>query len=419
MDERLLKVNRERLWRRIEIMGHIGADQRGGTSRFSWTEDYKKASIQLIEWMQEIGMETHTDTVGNLFGKLRGKTEKKPVLTGSHLDTVPQGGRFDGIAGILCGLEAIQTMVENGIMPLRPIELAAFINEEATQFLGGCMGSKAICGVLPLNYADICFDKSTGKSLRQAMEEYGMGTDPDRIMDSKKGRDDYFAFLELHIEQGTWLLEHGYPVAIVDTIAGIRQFYITFNGMSAHAGGMPMEKRHDAFMGAAETACMLEKKVIRTGTGARGTVGFVEIVPNEHNIIPSKAVISVDFREADDFVWQDIYDEINLFAKEQCRKRSLTYEITDTLVEPPCHCSRIICDEIEKAAERLGFLCPHMVSYPAHDAMEMGKLYPVGMIFLRSSNKGLSHCPEEYTLPEDLEMGANILLHTLLNLSNI
>ena len=411
-------INRERLLQRVEDLGLIGFLGEGkGISRFAWTNEYKEAAFCLMKWMQEIGLETRIDTVGNIYGRLSGKDGLPAVLTGSHLDTVPGGGRYDGAAGILCALEAVQTIKEQGLQIDNSIEIVAFINEEATQFLGGCMGSKAMCGLIANDYADNCIDRNTGKSLREAMNEFGMGLDPDRIAESSIDASQYKVFVELHIEQGTWLLENGYQVAVVDDVAGIHQLYLTFKGKAAHAGGMSMKKRQDAFMAAAETACALEQTIEEMGTDARGTVGYVNVTPNEHNIIPSEVTISVDIREVDDYIWEKLHESLISSAASSSEKRGVVFEEMKTLSERPCHCRKEIRDSIEAAMKRLGYPPIHMVSYPAHDSMQMGKKMPVGMIFLRSSNNGMSHCPEEYTLPEDMEAGANVLLHTLLDLS--
>lgn len=408
-----MKINAERLWNREQEVGEYGRDPRGGISRFAWTPEYREAALVLIKWMKEAGLEVRTDTVGNIYGRYEGTENLAPLLTGSHFDTVPMGGKFDGLAGVMTALEALTAMREEGYKPRRPIEMIAFINEEASQFLGGHFGSKAICGMLPENFARISVDRNTGKTMRDAMLEYEMGLDPDDFASSYINPGDYFAFIECHIEQGKYLLKKGLPLAVVDDIAGIHQFYITFYGESAHAGGMAMEDRHDAFQAAAETACEVERLALESGSATRGTVGYVDVKPNEHNIVANEVTISVDFREVDDKIWGRLYDDVIRFAESQCEKRGLTYKTVTTISTAPCHCNGKLKDIIEESAAKNGIPHMHMVSYPAHDAMQMGRLYPMAMIFLRSSNGGVSHCPDELTTKEDLAAGAQVLYDTI------
>lgn len=408
-----MKINAERLWDREQEIGEYGRDPRGGISRFAWTGEYRAAALLLIKWMEEAGLQVRVDTVGNIYGRYEGTEDLPPVLTGSHLDTVPMGGKYDGLAGIMTALEALTSMREAGFRPGRPIEMIAFINEEASQFLGGHFGSKAICGLLPRDFASVSTDRNTGKAMKEAMLEYDMGLEPDNFAGALIQPEDYFAFIELHIEQGKYLLKKGLPLAVVDAIAGIRQFYITFYGESVHAGGMAMEDRHDALAAAARTVCEVERLALESGSDSRGTVGYLEAQPNEHNIVANQVTISVDFREVKDEIWQQLYDDLIDFVEKQCVGRGLTYEVRSTLCTPPCHCDSGLKELIAKSAEENQIPYMHMVSYPAHDAMQMGRLYPMAMIFLRSSNGGVSHCPDELTTKEDLAAGAEILYDTL------
>ena len=227
-----MQINSDRLWSKIYELGKIGADSEGGTSRFSWTKEYQEACLKLKKWMEEVGMNVHFDAVGNLYGRMSGENDSLPaILTGSHLDTVPHGGYFDGALGILSALEALTSIKEQKVHLYRPIEIIAFINEEASQFLGGCFGSKVMCGQIPDNYVDQCIDRNTGMGMHQAILDFGMGLDPNGIKRAIISKDDYCAFIELHIEQGRYLLDQGFPLAIVEGIAGIKQFYIILEGI--------------------------------------------------------------------------------------------------------------------------------------------------------------------------------------------
>ncbi len=275
-----MKINEERLWSRLNTVGAIGADARGGVSRFPWEPAYKQAVDLLISWIEEAGLSARIDTVGNVFARLEGEDAALPaVLSGSHFDTVPCGGYFDGMAGVMGALEALVTIQESKAAHKRPIEMVAFINEEGSTFLGGTFGSKAMCGMLPNDYADHLRHRQTDKLLRDAMLESGMGLDPDNFAASVINPSDYYAFIELHIEQGRTLLDAQLPLSVVTDIAGIKQFFIIVNGVAAHAGGMDMKDRHDAMAAAAAIACEVERLALNSGSSTRGTVGYIEAQP--------------------------------------------------------------------------------------------------------------------------------------------
>ncbi len=414
-----MRINRERLWEKQHEVGAIGAAKEGGISRFAWTPEYKEACEKLIGWMEQIGLDVRMDTVGNIFGRYEGTEDLPAILCGSHFDTVPNGGYFDGLTGIMTALEAVSIMKEEGFKPRRPIEIVAFINEEASQFLGGTFGSKAMCGQLLPDYVDTCCHRVTGEPLRKAMMEFGMGTDPDRLLDSRIRPEDYFCFIEVHIEQGRYLLDENIPIAVVSDIAGIKQFYIELHGVSCHAGGMAMRNRHDTLQAAAAIACEVERLALATGNDTRSTVGYIESKPGEHNIIANKSVIPVDYREADDAIWNQLYESIMDFVKKECEKRGLTWSVFSTCDLAPAHCNPSIMEVMDQAADELGIEHCKMISFPCHDAVNMERILPIGMIFVRSSNDGLSHCPEEYTTESDLGDSADILLNTLKTLSGM
>ncbi|HEX3026247.1 MAG TPA: hydantoinase/carbamoylase family amidase, partial [Clostridia bacterium] len=310
-------------------------------------------------------------------------------------------------------LEALTCIKESGIRLKRPVEMVALIKEEATEFLGGLFGSKAICGMLPDNYADITRDKSTGRLLRDAMKEFGMGLDPDRIRASMRGREEFYRFFELHIEQAGLLEERDLPVGIVTTIAGIHQMKFELTGRSAHAGAMPMEQRKDAMAAAASIACEVERLAKNSGSETRATVGYISAYPGEHNIIAGNATIPVDIREKNPVVRKRIFDSLLQCVEQECRSRGVKSEIQLTLDSPPVNCDPCIVNLFENAAKQQGVPFMEIVSYAAHDAMNMATLCPMGMIFVRSKD-GLSHCPEEFTSKEDLAAGANVLLNSMI-----
>ena len=413
-----IEIQSDRLWERLNIMGTFGADPQGGVSRFAWEKPYKDGIQQLLRWGEEAGLESRVDTVGNVFLRLNGTEKDAPaVLSGSHFDTVPQGGYFDGMAGVMGALEAIISIKESGRTFRKSLEMVGFVNEEASQFLGGTFGSKAMCGMISADYAYKLKHRTRNQTLAEAMREYGMGLNPDRICDSVIKAENYTAFIEMHIEQGRCLLDRGLPVAVVTDIAGIKQFYITLIGVAAHAGGMAMKDRHDTVAAAARIVTKVESLVKELGTDARGTVGLIEAFPGEHNIIAEKCTISVDFREADDKKWESLYKNLIEFVEQECEIRGLTYQVCTTCNNNPAHCDRKIQKLFSESARMRNIPCGEMVSYPAHDAMNMERILPMGMLFLRSSNGGVSHCPNEYTKKSDLERGTEMLADVLYSLA--
>ena len=412
--EHKIAIDAQRLWARLHTIGGIGSDPRGGVSRFAWEPPYREAVELLLRWIEEAGLTPRIDTVGNVFARLEGDDANAPaVLSGSHFDTVPRGGFFDGLAGVMGALEALAAIREAGLPHKRPLELVAFINEEASQFLGGTFGSKAMCGMLPEDYAYRLRHRQTGRLLADAMREFGMGLDPDALAASRIDPARYYAFVEMHIEQGRALLDKGRPLAVVTSVAGIKQFYITIHGVEAHAGGMAMKDRHDAMAAAAAIASEVERLALSTGADTRGTVGYIEAHPAEHNIIADKCVVPVDFRAEDDAKWAALYTDLMAFTAQQCEKRGLTWSVHSTCDLAPAHCAPALMDLMDEAAAQLGLPREHMISFPAHDAMNLSRLVPMGMLFLRSSNGGVSHCPEEFTTKDDLAAGTQVLAQTL------
>ncbi len=409
-----MRIDTERLWARLNLIGHIGSDNKGGVSRFAWTPEYKEAVNLLKTWILQAGLTFRVDTVGNVFARLEGEDQLPAVLTGSHFDTVPCGGIFDGMAGVMGALEAMVSIKGSGIKHKRPIEMVAFVNEEASQFLGGTFGSKAMCGMLPSDFACHSRHRQTGQLLRDAMLEYGMNLNPDDFNGSIIDPENYYAFYELHIEQGRTLLDDDLPFAIVTAIAGIKQFYITLDGVAAHAGGMAMKDRKDAMAAAAAIACEVERLALNSGSATRGTVGFIQAKPGEHNIIAEKCVVPVDFREDVQETWERLYSNLMDFVADQCGKRGLTYSVQTTIDSEPARCDKALIDLLEEQAVKQGVPHKQMISYPAHDALNMARILPIGMIFLRSANDGVSHCPEEFTSKNDLAAGVELLASALL-----
>ena len=414
-----MQINSDRLWKRLHAIGEIGKDPDGGISRFSWTTEYRKACVALMDYARKLNLSVRMDTVGNMFFRLEGQNKELPaVLMGSHFDTVPHGGCFDGIAGVMAGMEVLETLMDQGFKPERSVEVVAFVNEEGTQFLGGTFGSRAVCGMIQKEYVEECRDHYTGQRMKDAMLAFDMGLEPDHVEKSKIRPEDYCCFIELHIEQGRHLLDSGYPVAVVTDIAGIQQMYVELTGVACHAGGMAMRARKDALMAAAHLACEVEHLALYSGgKDTRATVGYIKSKPGVHNIVADFCEVPIDFREDNDEIYNAFSQRLEDYIHDLCNKRGIGYRVVKTLELHPAHSDPKIVETMLRSAEELEIPYTQMVSYPCHDAVNMERIMPMGMIFLRSSNGGVSHCPEEYTTQEDLTAGANILLHTILKLA--
>lgn len=411
-----MNINKERMWKRLHKMadcGSVPGKPEEGITRYAFSEEYRQAADMLFKYMKELSMETWMDAAGNLFGRIEGQKKDAPCLMlGSHFDTVTKGGRFDGLAGVAAALEVVSCIRENGIIPQYPIEIAALANEEACQFKGGVMGSKAMAGRLPLDHPKRTFDES-GNCLYDAMEKFG--AEPAHLEKARREKGSIMAFLELHIEQAALLEQEDFPVGLVTDISGIHQLLIHIYGQAAHAGAVPMEKRHDAMAAAVSIASEVEKLAQNSESATRGTVGYIHSQPGEHNIIAKYAQVPVDFREADKSVRDKLYCQFKDRVEEICKLHGVTYKIQMTLDMHPVASDKRLLALYRKVAREKEIRCMDIVSFAAHDSMILDEICPVAMIFLRSK-KGLSHCPEEWTEQEDMVKGTEILLGAALSL---
>lgn len=408
-----MKINSERLWNRIQILGKIGGSKNGGVTRFAFSKEDRKATDLVILWMREAGLVVSTDPVGNVFGRKEGNVKGPVVLTGSHLDTVRNGGKFDGVAGVLAALEILQTMNENNIHTYLPIEMAIFVNEEGSRFAGGLMGSMAVAGLLP---DTILKEKDhDGTSLADAIKKFG--GEPDQILAAKRSKSDFAAFFELHIEQAQTLEEENKSTGIVLGIAGPYQMKVKISGRSGHAGAVAMNLRKDPMVASALIIQEVERSAIETASTTRGTVGFIKAKPGGHNVIPEEVEFTIDYRDINENVRSKVVNRIRNYITKVCDARELNSEITVTQNTPPVPVKKEILNHLEMIARDLKIPYSMLTSGAAHDAMIIGELCPIGMIFIRSID-GLSHCPEEYSTKEDLADGTQILFHIIKDTAN-
>lgn len=405
-------INGQRLWDRLMELSRIGAQTTGGVTRLSFSEEERQAKALVAGWMKEAGLEVREDAAGNLIGRKEGTHPQLPViLTGSHLDSVYQGGHFDGPLGVLSALEAVQTMQEQKVSHAHSIEVVAFTDEEGARFSYGMIGSRAMAGKLKLE--DLNAVDSEGISIREAMVQSGF--DPDQIGAAKREKGSVKAYLELHIEQGKVLESKDMPVGVVSGIAGPLWLKMTLQGEAGHAGTTPMHLRKDALAAAAEIMLMMEKEAQQTGS-AVATVGQLQPFPGGINIIPGRVELSLDLRDIEEEVRNRAENRIGAQAEGICQRRGVQIQMETLQRMAPVTCAPFIQEAARQACSQAGLDTITLPSGAGHDGMQLAEICPICMIFVRSKD-GISHNPKEWSSPEDCTDGARVLYYTLLHLA--
>lgn len=408
-----MQINPTRLQQHFEAMNLIGKIGETGTNRPAHSADEKKAFELAASWMQEAGMKTKIDNFGNLIGRLEGKDSSLPVLMmGSHLDSQPYGGRFDGVAGVLCAIEVAMTLKENNIIPNRSIEIISFADEEGWRFNKGLFGSRGILG--KLEEGDLARKDKDGITREQALKDFGCDITKFKEDEYKPGS--IFCFLELHIEQGPVLDVANKPIAVVSGISGPLWWTLKLKGMAGHAGSVPMHLRKDAMLGAAEIIVALNQIATQIPNAPTvGTVGTLNVFPASRNIIAEEITMTIDLRDIDlerrNKYEQQLRNKINEVAK----KHQLAYEISEDTNSEPRYCADWIKEIIHNECNKLNLDAPEIMSGPFHDSLPLSYATDYGMIFIRSKD-GISHNPLEYSSYEDLALGTNVLLGTVLEI---
>jgi ureidoglycolate amidohydrolase len=386
----------------------------GGITREVYTPTYAAALHWVANRMRQAGLEVRLDAVGNLFGRWAGTDPQAPlVLTGSHVDTTLNAGRYDGVLGVLGAIEAVERLRAAGVRPRRTIELVAWAGEEP-RFVTGCVGSRAAAGELERADLDRLCDRE-GTSMAQALDDAGF--DPDRLDEARIDPATVHALVELHIEQGAVLESHGESIGVVTAIAAPHDFRLTLRGAATHAGATPMDLRRDALAGAAEAMVALERAArgSRSGTTV-GTVGVLRLRPGAINVVPGEVELDVDVRDSDLAAREEVVAAIVDGAREIAGRRGLELEVTPIVEDVPVACDERVVEASEAACVELGLSHRRMTSGAYHDAMIMGRRVPIGMIFVPSVG-GISHHPDELTEPDDLDRGVQVLAGTLARLA--
>ena len=410
MDSKEPKVDIDRLRDDLLALGKVGRAPSGGVQRLAFTAADTEAREWLLQRINEAHGRAYLDGAGNVIGRWF-ENEMPAVVIGSHIDSVMNGGLFDGTLGVLAGLECARAIQFAGIRPTRPLELVAFADEEGR--FGGMFGVQAYCGLVTPDWLETAADPE-GYLLREAMQTQGF--EPLRALDAARRPEDIHAFLELHIEQGPVLEAEKRRIGVVEGISGIFKWMVHFIGRANHAGTSPMHLRSDAFMGLANFAHEIPRILDEEGSpGSRLTVGKVELLPGNPHTVPGEAVFSLVGRDIDPKVLQCLADASKRVLATIARKKGLHFEYRElSWLEPrPCH--KDIVEAFDKTARSLGHEPYWMPSGAGHDTQFMTELTRAGMIFVPSVG-GISHAPDELTHWSDVEAGAEVLLHTSLKL---
>jgi hydantoinase/carbamoylase family amidase len=388
----------------LDELARIGVEG-DGVSRFAWSPELGEANRWLMARLEEVGLEPELDPAGNVLGRWTAG-EGGAVLVGSHLDTVPRGGRFDGALGVVAALAAVRRLRRDGFEPARPIWVVSFNDEEGARFRTSMLGSRAFVGSLDL-------DDWRARGIPEAMERARF--DFDRLPEARR-IDQVRAYLELHIEQGPVLERRGIDLGIVTAITGLLGFRATFRGEANHAGTTPMADRRDALAGAARAVLALRARA-RASDGVTATVGQIRVEPGGANVVPGLAEIAIDVRCPDEDVFAELEEEVESTLREIAAEERLEVEVYRTHAKPPVALDEEIQAALERAAEAEQATHARLASGAGHDAMILGAHVPAGMLFVPSRG-GISHSPAEFTELDHCELGARVLARALAELAS-
>lgn len=412
----LEKAKTENIQNWLEKINSYNSTPEFGTTRVLFTECEVAAREYVKNEMKSLGLVVREDSIGNIFGTLVGnKPELPPVWTGSHIDTVLNAGMFDGMAGVVGGMEALRLIKESGVKFDRNIEVVVYTSEEPTRFGLCCLGSRAMAGHLTLEDARILKDEN-GKTLESVLQELGYNLNNFDHIYVKKGQ--VFGAIELHIEQNNKLEKKGLPVGIVKTICAPTNYTVEVTGCQSHAGGTSMEDRRDAYAASCEIALVLEKLALKCNSEYNtATIGRVEVIPNAVNVIPGKVKFSIDIRDCEFETKMELVEKLKKEIKKIEEKREVQVNLINENNDIPMKCDPTIVEILRNSCEEKNIEYDIMISGAYHDSMFVGEFTPVAMIFVPSKN-GISHSPDEWTDYKDIALGVDVLAKSLLELSN-
>jgi len=400
-----VRVQASRIMQHLDALSQYGKNPEGGVSRVAYTDADRQGREYAMQLMRAAGLEVSTDAAANIIGFRQGSDPSlKPLVIGSHIDSVPHGGNYDGDVGSLSAIEVAQTLAEQHITLRHPLQVVIFENEE-----GGTIGSHAMSAGLDDKLLNSV--SASGKTVRDGIRF--LGGDPDKLHQPERQPGSIAAYLELHIEQGGVLEQEKIDIGVVEGIVGILHSDVTITGFANHAGTTPMPQRHDALLSAARFIEKVNQVVTEPPGRQVGTVGWVKVQPGAYNVIPGSVTLGLELRDLDRRKIFDMYNRVRADSEQIGRMNGTQFSFTDPIIVEPALTNPDLQKLIDSVGKNLGLTTKTMPSGAGHDAQEMARIGPAGMIFIPSIN-GISHAPKEFSRREDIEHGANVLLQTVL-----
>lgn len=401
-------INTQRLWQSLMDLAQLGATVKGGVCRLALTDLDRQARDLFVKWCEEAGCTVSVDAIGNIFARRAGRDPgRAPVMTGSHIDTQPTGGKFDGCFGVMAGLEVIRTLNDLGLETEAPVEVVVWTNEEGSRFPPCMMGSGVFAGKLDLAET-LAKQDEQGLVVGEELQRIGYAGSRE-VLGHPVG-----AYFEAHIEQGPILEDQAKTIGVVMGCLGQKWFDLTLTGVEAHAGPTPMHLRKDALVGAAQVVSAVNRIALQSQSHACGTVGCLNIHPGSRNVIPGEVKMTIDFRHLHADKLQAMVDDLRQTLSQTCAQHGLSYELTPTADFPPLDFASQCVDAVRQGAAQLGLSHMDIVSGAGHDAIFIAELGPAGMIFVPCEG-GISHNEIENATPEDLGAGCAVLLRAMVS----
>ena len=405
-----LQVNGPRILQHLQALSEFGKNPQGGVSRVAYTDADRQGRDYTMRLMRDAGLEVVIDAAGNLVGSRPGSDATlKPLLIGSHVDSVPEGGNYDGDVGSLSAIEVAQILNEKRVNLRHPLQVIIFQNEE-----GGTIGSKAIGS--GLDKATLDRTSQSGKSMREGIRF--IGGDPDKVETVRRQPGSIAGYFELHIEQGGTLEQQKINIGVVEGIVGILHSDVTIDGFANHAGTTPMNQRHDTLLSAARFIQKVNEIVTSIPGRQVGTVGWIRVQPGAYNVIPGRTVLGLELRDLESKKIDEMFSRIRTQAEAISQMNGTRFSFTDPVITDPALADKGFQKLIDSTAKQLGLSTQTMPSGAGHDAQEIARIGPAGMIFIPSI-AGISHSPKEFSRPQDIENGANVLLNTVIAFDRI
>jgi len=405
----ILQINGKRLWQSLMDLAQIGATQRGGVCRLALTDLDKQGRELFMHWAREADCTIRIDAIGNIFARRAGSDDNLPaVMAGSHIDTQPTGGKFDGNYGVLAALEVVRSLNEAGIRTRAPLEIAVWTNEEGSRFVPVMMGSGVFAGAFTLEYV-LAQRDAQGVSVGEALAAIGHAG-------GNIASPPVAAYFEAHIEQGPVLENHDTVIGVVQAALGQRWYDVSITGMEAHAGPTPMELRRDALLSASRLVDAVNRIAIERAPHARGTVGTLEVFPASRNVIPGRVTLTVDLRAPDDAQLLEMDVALRGACQRIAAEHKVSIEVEQVVYFPPQPFTPHLVESVRAHAAKLGYSHMNVVSGAGHDAVYLARVAPTAMIFVPCKD-GISHNEIEDAQPEHLAAGCNVLLHAMLEVA--